>query len=137
MECRPQRSGLPRERFRSSTHRSHAFALERTTNAEAFIGEPRNFLLGARQNLVAAAKCRSSPANVSASFREVREELGRHALRDRALGHRRRDRFEKRKNYLAGNTASTPFFFSRTTTNFAGFVVLALRPTVCTSLGPS
>ena len=40
-------------------------------------------------------------------------------------------------NYSAGNTASTPFFFSKTTTNFAGFVVLALRPTVCTSVGPS
>jgi hypothetical protein len=40
-------------------------------------------------------------------------------------------------SYSAGNTASTPFFFSKTTTNFAGFVVLALRPTVCTSLGPS
>jgi hypothetical protein len=40
-------------------------------------------------------------------------------------------------SYSAGNTASTPFFFSMTTTNFAGFVVLALRPTVCTSLGPS
>jgi hypothetical protein len=40
-------------------------------------------------------------------------------------------------SYSAGNTASTPFFFSKTTMNFAGFVVLALRPTVCTSLGPS
>jgi hypothetical protein len=40
-------------------------------------------------------------------------------------------------SYSAGNTASTPFFFSRTTTNFAGFVLLALRPTVCTSPGPS
>src|SRR5262249_48181666 len=40
-------------------------------------------------------------------------------------------------NYSAGSTASTPFFFNMTTTNFAGFVVLALRPTVCTSLGPS
>jgi hypothetical protein len=44
---------------------------------------------------------------------------------------------KKRQNYSAGSTASTPFFFTMTTTNFAGFVVLALRPTVCTSLGPS
>src|ERR1700733_15584602 len=42
-----------------------------------------------------------------------------------------------RQNYSAGNTASTPFFFTKTTTNFAGLVVLALRPIVCTSLGPS
>src|SRR6516225_6164180 len=40
-------------------------------------------------------------------------------------------------NYSAGNTTSTPFFFRRITMNFAGSVVLALRPTVCTSLGPS
>ena len=40
-------------------------------------------------------------------------------------------------SYSAGNTTSTPFFFSNTTTNFAGFVELALRPTVCTSSGPS
>ena len=40
-------------------------------------------------------------------------------------------------DYSAGNTASTPFFFTITTTNFAGFVALALRPTVCTSSGPS
>ena len=39
--------------------------------------------------------------------------------------------------YWAGKTASTPFFFTRTTTNFAGLVLLALRPTVCTSSGPS
>ena len=39
--------------------------------------------------------------------------------------------------YSAGRTTSTPFFFSKTTTNFAGFVMLALRPTVCTSSGPS
>jgi hypothetical protein len=39
--------------------------------------------------------------------------------------------------YSAGKTASTPFFFSKITTNFAGFVMLALRPTVCTSPGPS
>lgn len=39
--------------------------------------------------------------------------------------------------YSAGKTASTPFFFTKTTTNFAGFVMLALRPTVCTSSGPS
>ena len=39
--------------------------------------------------------------------------------------------------YSAGNTASTPFFFSMTTRNFAGIVALVLRPTVCTSLGPS
>jgi hypothetical protein len=42
-----------------------------------------------------------------------------------------------RDGYSAGNTASTPFFFTMTTTNLAGFVALALRPTVCTSLGPS
>jgi hypothetical protein len=40
-------------------------------------------------------------------------------------------------NYSAGSTTSAPFFFSKTTMNFAGFVVLALRPTVCTSVGPS
>src|SRR6516162_1635276 len=40
-------------------------------------------------------------------------------------------------NYSAGNTTSTPFFFRRITMNFAGSVVLALRPTVCTSSGPS
>jgi hypothetical protein len=40
-------------------------------------------------------------------------------------------------SYSAGNTASTPFFFNKTTMNFAGFVVLTLRPTVCTSPGPS
>src|SRR5512146_983509 len=40
-------------------------------------------------------------------------------------------------HHSAGRTASTPFFFSKTTTNFAGFVLLALRPTVCTSPGPS
>ena len=40
-------------------------------------------------------------------------------------------------NYSAGNTTSAPFFFKRITMNFAGSVVLALRPTVCTSLGPS
>ena len=40
-------------------------------------------------------------------------------------------------NYSAGNTTSTPFFLRRITMNFAGSVVLALRPTVCTSLGPS
>jgi hypothetical protein len=39
--------------------------------------------------------------------------------------------------HSAGKTASTPFFFTRTTINFAGFVVLALRPIVCTSPGPS
>jgi hypothetical protein len=39
--------------------------------------------------------------------------------------------------YSAGNTASTPFFFTKTTTNTAGFVVLALRPTMCTSSRPS
>jgi hypothetical protein len=40
-------------------------------------------------------------------------------------------------NYSVGNTTSTPFFFRRITMNFAGSVVLALRPTVCTSLGPT
>jgi hypothetical protein len=40
-------------------------------------------------------------------------------------------------SHSAGKTASTPFFFTKTTTNFAGFVVLALRPIVCTSPGPS
>src|SRR5262249_45825515 len=39
-------------------------------------------------------------------------------------------------DYSAGNTTSTPFFFRTITMNFAGSVVLALRPTVCTSLGP-
>src|SRR5262249_59413529 len=43
----------------------------------------------------------------------------------------------RQANYSAGNTTSTPFFFRRITMNFAGSVVLALRPTVCTSLGPS
>ena len=33
-------------------------------------------------------------------------------------------------NYSAGNSTSTPFFFRRITMNFAGSVVLALRPTV-------
>lgn len=40
-------------------------------------------------------------------------------------------------DYSAGKATSTPFFFSKTTRNFAGLVALALRPTVCTSLGPS
>lgn len=40
-------------------------------------------------------------------------------------------------SYSAGNTTSTPLFFSKITMNFAGFVVLTLRPTVCTSPGPS
>ena len=39
-------------------------------------------------------------------------------------------RLWKRTIYSAGNTASTPFFFTKTTTNFADFVVLALRPTI-------
>jgi hypothetical protein len=39
--------------------------------------------------------------------------------------------------HSAGRTASTPFFFTMTTRNFAGLVALALRPTVCTSSGPS
>ena len=50
--------------------------------------------------------------------------------------HLRCDR-RRQANYSAGNTTSTPFFFRRITMNFAGSVVLALRPTVCTSLGPS
>jgi hypothetical protein len=54
-----------------------------------------------------------------------------------SLWNRLRFRRAKRMNHSAGNTASTPFFFSMTTRNFAGFVALALRPTVCTSLGPS
>ena len=45
--------------------------------------------------------------------------------------------FEGWQSYSAGNTASTPFFFTMTTRNLAGFVALALRPTVCTSSGPS
>src|ERR1700747_1230474 len=49
--------------------------------------------------------------------------IGRHALRDRPLS-----RLKKRRNYSAGSTASTPFFFTNTTKNFAGFVVLAFRP---------
>jgi len=58
----------------------------------------------------------------------------------RKLKSKKRQRFvgrAARKNHSAGNTASTPFFFTRTTMNFAGFVALALRPTVCTSSGPS
>ena len=39
--------------------------------------------------------------------------------------------------YSAGRTASTPLFLSRTTTNFADLVLLALRPMACTSSGPS
>ena len=57
--------------------------------------------------------------------------------RGRSLGDGYRVSVEKHADYSAGNTASTPFFFTKTTTNFAGFVALALRPTVCTSLGPS
>ena len=44
---------------------------------------------------------------------------------------------EKRAIHSAGSTGSTPFFFTKTTMNFAGLVVLALRPTVWTSSGPS
>jgi hypothetical protein len=32
--------------------------------------------------------------------------------------------------YLAGSTAGTPWFFTRNTTNFAGLLSLALRPTM-------
>lgn len=37
----------------------------------------------------------------------------------------------------AGMTTGSPRFFSSTTRNLAGLVALALRPIVCTSLGPS
>jgi hypothetical protein len=53
------------------------------------------------------------------------------------FGHGETVRLKKRQIYSAGSTASTPFFFTKTTTNFAGLVALALRPTVWTSLGPS
>jgi hypothetical protein len=32
--------------------------------------------------------------------------------------------------YLAGSSAGTPCFFTRNTTNFAGLLSLALRPTM-------
>ena len=32
--------------------------------------------------------------------------------------------------YLAGSTAGTPWFFTKNTTNFAGLLSLALRPTM-------
>src|SRR5690606_407933 len=38
---------------------------------------------------------------------------------------------------FAGSTAAAPRFFTSTTTNFAGRIVLALRPTVWMSVGPS
>lgn len=41
------------------------------------------------------------------------------------------------KIHFAGMTAGVRLSFSRSTTNFAGFVRLAFRPIVCTSLGPS
>jgi len=43
----------------------------------------------------------------------------------------------KQANYFAGNTGSTPLFFSNRTRNFAGTVLLAFRPTIWTSLGLS
>src|SRR5215475_1414175 len=43
----------------------------------------------------------------------------------------------RQANYSAGNTTSTPFFFRRITMNFAGSVILALRPTVCGSFRES
>ena len=71
-------------------------------------------------------------------FRLVRAHHVHHdALRVRPFRPWLKGPAQKRQNYSAGSTASTPFFFNMTTTNFAGFVVLALRPTVCTSLGPS
>jgi hypothetical protein len=39
--------------------------------------------------------------------------------------------------HWAGTTAGAPCFFTSTTTNRAGLVVLAFRPTTCTSSGPS
>jgi hypothetical protein len=46
------------------------------------------------------------------------------------IGGARTRPLDKRTIYSAGSTASTPFFFTMTTRNFAGFVALALRPTV-------
>ena len=46
------------------------------------------------------------------------------------IGGARARPLDKRTIYSAGSTASTPFFFTMTTRNFAGFVALALRPTV-------
>jgi hypothetical protein len=43
----------------------------------------------------------------------------------------------ERFRQLADNTGSTPLSFSNSTRNFADLVLLAFRPTVCTSLGPS
>jgi hypothetical protein len=67
--------------------------------------------------------------------RDERDQLG--ALRQAQFQFRPPPRSLRRTNYSAGNTTSTPFFFRRITMNLAGSVVLALRPTVCTSLGPS
>jgi hypothetical protein len=48
-----------------------------------------------------------------------------------------RTRWRSATRYFAGNTTSAPLFFSKNTRNFAELVLLAFRPTVCTSLGPS
>jgi hypothetical protein len=40
-------------------------------------------------------------------------------------------------SYFAGTRTGAPLSFTKNTRNFAGSVVLALRPTVCTSSGPS
>lgn len=39
--------------------------------------------------------------------------------------------------YFSGTRTGAPLSFRRSTMNFAGWVWLALRPTVCTSFGPS
>src|SRR3954453_1524521 len=39
--------------------------------------------------------------------------------------------------YFSGTRTGAPLSFRRSTMNFAGCVWLALRPTVCTSFGPS
>jgi hypothetical protein len=61
----------------------------------------------------------------------------RFAASPRSLWNRHAFPLCEAQSHSAGNTASTPFFFTMTTINFAGSVALALRPTVCTSLGPS
>jgi hypothetical protein len=40
-------------------------------------------------------------------------------------------------SYLAGTSTGAPLSFTKNTTNFAGLVWLALRPTTWTSSGPS
>ncbi len=43
----------------------------------------------------------------------------------------------RRSRYFTGVRTGASLFLIRNTTNFAGFVPLAFRPTVCTSSGPS